>query len=206
MFQPRVSIFSQASETRRKISRIGGALMASAAIGASFLLRNLKRKSQETAAVAENAAQDIYVTRAVTVNQPVEDVYRFWHDLTNLPQVMEYVESVYVIGNTLTHWTLKFPGDLQAEFDAETYIDMPNEMISWRSLPESEIQSGGSVRLQPVEDGTEVQLTVEFVPPAGALGQAVAKLFGEAYVDGCLDTYKQMVEQTSVEIEAHGGV
>jgi len=175
-----------------------------------MLFRNLSRKNsngeQPITAAAESAAQNIYITRNVTVNRPVEEVYHFWHDLSNLPHVMDYIESVYVIGNTLTHWTLKLPGDLKAEFDAETYIDIPNTMISWRSLPESELQSGGSVRLQPVEGGTEIHLTVEFVPPVGAVGVAIAKLIGESYVDHALHGYKRSMEDTSVEVEAHGGI
>lgn len=212
MYQPRVSIFPKLSQTQRKLSVLGGALVTSAAVGIPMLFRKWTQKSVDNgqmaaeAAPSENAAQNIYITRTVTVNRPIEDVYHFWHNLSNLPQVMDYVESVYAIGNTLTHWTLKFPGDLKAEFDAETYIDIPNTMISWRSLPESELQSAGSVRLQPAEGGTEIHFTLEFVPPGGAVGAAILKIVTESYVDHALHDYKRSMEETSVEVEAHGGL
>ncbi len=209
MYQPRVPIFPRLSEAQRKISLLGGALVTGAALGIPLLVRNLTRKNSsvaQTTASAADVTPNIHITRTVTVNQPIETVYHFWRDLSNLPQIMDYIESVYVIGNTLTRWTLKLPGDLKAEFDVETYIDMPNEMISWRSLPESEIPSGGSVRFQTVDEGTQIDFTVEFVPPAGALGEAIASLISERYIDHALHEFKRSREETSVDVEIHGGV
>jgi uncharacterized membrane protein len=143
--------------------------------------------------------QGIHVTRAVTIDRPVQDLYNFWHDPANLPQVMTYVESVQPIGENRTHWTLKLPNDATVEFDSEVYTDTPNEVISWRSLPGSQFQNAGSVRFRPAPAGrgTEVHLTVEFVPPGGRLGRAALKLFGDVpnqYIAQYLRDFKQMME------------
>lgn len=143
--------------------------------------------------------QGVHVVRSVTINRPVEELYNFWHDFSNLPQIMNNVDSIQSIADNRTHWTLKLPGGTKIEFDAETYTDMPNEVISWRSLPDSQFKNAGSVRFHPApaDRGTEVRLTVEFVPPAGVLGQAVLKLFGEApaqYVGQYLREFKQVME------------
>jgi uncharacterized membrane protein len=141
----------------------------------------------------------IHVVRAVTIDRPVADLYNFWHDPTHLPQVFSFVKSVQVTGTNRTHWTIKLPGDSTAELDVEIYTDTPNEVISWRSLPGSEMQLAGSVRFKtaPSKRGTEVHLTLEFVPPGGALGKAVLKLFGEApqqYIGQFLREFKQIME------------
>jgi uncharacterized membrane protein len=141
----------------------------------------------------------IHVVRAVTIDRPIPDLYNFWHDPTNLPQVFSFVESVLVTYQDRAHWTVKLPGDSIAELDVEVYTDTPNEVISWRSLPNSEMQFAGSVRFKaaPSDRGTEVHLTIEFVPPAGALGKAMMKVFGEApqqYIGQFLREFKQVME------------
>ncbi len=150
-------------------------------------------------AVSVPHQQGIHVTRAVTINRPVEDLYNFWHDPANYPQVMGYIDSVQVTGNNRAHWTVKAPGGMTFEFDGEIYTDTPNEVISWRSLPESQIQNAGSVRFNPAPDGrgTEVHLTVDFVPPGGLIGQRLLKLFGDVpnqYITQYLREFKQMME------------
>jgi len=140
----------------------------------------------------------IKVTKSITIDRPIEELYAFWHDLTNLPSVMDYVKSIQVAGDT-THWTLQLPGGVKSEFNSEVYNEVPNEVIAWRSLEGSELQNAGSVRFKPAPGtrGTEVQLTVEFIPPAGIIGQAITKLFGEVpaqYIGQGLREFKQKME------------
>jgi uncharacterized membrane protein len=154
-----------------------------------------KQQPQDPSAYPDKG---IKVTKSITIDRPIEDLYAFWHDLTNLPSVMDYVKSIQVTGDT-SHWTLQLPGGIKTEFNTEVYNEVPNEVIAWRSLEGSELQNAGSVRFKPAPGsrGTEVQLTVEFVPPAGAIGQAVIKLFGEVpaqYVGQGLREFKQNME------------
>lgn len=144
--------------------------------------------------------QGIHVERAITIDRPVEDLYNFWRDPANMPQVMGYVESIEPIGKNRTHWTIKSPvGGMKVEFDSEIYTDTPNEVISWRSLPGSQVQNAGSVRFKPAPAGrgTEVHLKVEFVPPGSPLAQVVLKLFGDVpnqFFAQSLRELKQMME------------
>ena len=68
------------------------------------------------------------------------------------------------------------------EWEAEIINDKPNEMIAWRSLPGSEVDTAGSVHFKPVGGGrgTEVHVNLKYNPPGGVVGAAVAKLFGQA--------------------------
>jgi uncharacterized membrane protein len=157
------------------------------------------RDKTESENVSAPHEQGIHVVRSVTIDRPAEDLYNFWRDPTHMPDVFKYIESVQVTGPDRAHWTSKLPANQKAEFDVEVYTDVPNEVISWRSLPESEMSNAGSVRFRPApgDRGTEVQLTLEFVPPGGVLGQAVLKLFGEApaqYIGQYLRDFKQLME------------
>jgi uncharacterized membrane protein len=75
----------------------------------------------------------------------------------------------------------KGPLGMRVEWDAELYNDNPNEMIAWRSLPGSDVATTGSVhfRSAPGGRGTEIRVILKYDPPAGKLGAAAAKLFGE---------------------------
>ena len=141
----------------------------------------------------------IHAVRTVTINRPIEDLYNFWRDPNNLARVLKYVESVEMKGDNRAHWTIKLPGGATTEFDAERFTDSPNEVISWRSLEGAEVKNAWSVRFRPApaDRGTEVQLTIEFSPPGGPLGRAVANLFGEVpsqYFAQYLREFKQLME------------
>lgn len=141
----------------------------------------------------------VKVVRAVTVNRPIHDLYLFWRDFTNLPRVMHYVESVQPIGENRSHWVIQLPNGSKSEFDTELYTDVVDEVISWRSLEGSELQNAGAVRFRPApaDRGTQVELTVEFIPPGGIIGEALMKLFNDApsqYIGQYLREFKSIME------------
>lgn len=153
-------------------------------------------RSQNVSVPAETG---IHVVRAVTINRSAEDLYNFWRNPANLPSVMKYVESVEYISPERAHWIIKLPAGAMSEFDAEVYTDVPNEVISWRSLPGAQISNAGSIRFKPAPAGrgTEVTLTLEFVPPGGPLGQAVMNMFNDApgqYIGQYLRDFKMIME------------
>jgi uncharacterized membrane protein len=144
-----------------------------------------------------------HVARSVTIRQPREMVYAFWHDFENLPRFMVHLESVRVTGDRQTHWVAKGPAGSTVEWDAETTEDRPDELIAWRSLPGAKVPNSGQVRFldAPGGRGTEVHVELRYDPPAGKLGALVAKLFGEEprqQVDGDLRRLKQVLETGEV--------
>jgi uncharacterized membrane protein len=144
-----------------------------------------------------------YVARSVTIRQPREMVYAFWHDFENLPRFMVHLESVRVTGDRQSHWAAKGPAGSTVEWDAETVEDRPDELIAWRSLPGASVPNSGQVRFMdaPGGRGTEVHVELRYDPPAGKLGALVAKLFGEEprqQVDGDLRRLKQVLETGEV--------
>ena len=153
--------------------------------------------------VSENVSvpheKGVHLVRSITIDRPIPELYRFWHDLSRMPEAFKYLESIQFTGNNKAHVVLKLPGNASTEFDAEIYTDVPNEVISWRSLDGSELQNAGSIRFSeaPMNKGTEVQMTVEFVPPGGAIGKALTELIGEVpaqYLGQFLREFKQLME------------
>jgi uncharacterized membrane protein len=148
---------------------------------------------------AKGAHRGILVTRDVTVDRPVEQVFSFWRNFENFPSFMRHLESVKQTDPTHSHWVARGPMGTTIEWDAEIFNERPNEIIAWRSVEGSEIDCAGSVRFRkaPGDRGTEVHVSINYEPPGGELGASIAWLFGEEpriQIEEDLARFKQVVE------------
>lgn len=135
----------------------------------------------------------------VTINRSPQECYAFWRNLDNLPRFMEHLQEVTVFDERRSHWIARAPAGTHVEWDAEITEDRPNQMLAWRSLEGSDVPNTGTVRFEPAPAGrgTILRVTMQYDPPAGRLGAAVAKLFGEEprqQVAGDLRRFKQLLE------------
>ena len=123
----------------------------------------------------------VKVDKSVEVRRSPMELYHFWHQLTNLPEIMPHVVSV-TVEDSRSHWVVAGPLGKQVEWDAEFINEKPGELIAWQSLPGSDVQSAGSVRFEPIGDGqsTRVRVVLEYLPPAGKAGAFLAHLLGSA--------------------------
>jgi len=198
-------------------ARVGGDVMDLAMLGLAFRSPESapRRLAAATAALAGVTALDIvagrrlqlapgghryqFATRVITINRPPAEVYGFWRDLENLPRFMRHLESVSSTGPGRSRWKVKGPAGTTVEWNAEIVEDRPSELIAWRSLPGASVENGGFVRFRPAPGGkaTEVKVHLEYHPPGGRLGSAVASLFGEEpgqQLQEDLRRFKQVIE------------
>ena len=147
---------------------------------------------------AVEAGAGVKVEHAVTVNAPADRVYRFWRNLSQLPQFMSHLRQVTETDATHSRWTAHGPLGLSVQWEAEIIEDKPNRMIAWKSLPGSDVDTAGSVHFDAAAGGgTEVRVSLKYDPPAGKFGVLVARLFGEApeqQVRDDLARFKQIME------------
>src|SRR5690606_20287631 len=126
----------------------------------------------------EVAERGVRVEQAFLINRPAEELYRFWRDFQNLPKVMSHLKEVRAIDDRRSHWVASAPAVAggSVEWDAEVTRDEPGAAIAWRSLPGSDVDTVGEVRFAqaPGDRGTEVHVTMAYVPPAGRVGHWVA--------------------------------
>ena len=158
--------------------------------------------------------EGIRVERAVRVNRPKAELYQMWRDFENLPRFMEHLESVQVDGSDgdRSHWIARGPLNRRVEWDAEIIEEREDELLVWKSLPGSTVESMGRVEFleAPGGRGTIVHVAMEYNPPAGSLGAAFAKLFGkdpDYQVHEDLHRFKQIMEAgevTTVEGQPSG--
>ena len=133
-----------------------------------------------------------------TINKPVGEVYAFWKDPRNYPRFMENLDSVKITGNNQAHWKISAPVGMSVEWDATVVNDIPNEVIEWRSLDDSEVHNTGTVRFRPVSGNrTEVELVSQIKPKGGPIGAKIAKLFAavpKTQLSNDLRRFKQLIE------------
>lgn len=132
---------------------------------------------------AQLAAGDVYgrrFTESITVRRPIDEVYRFWRDLSNLPRFVAQLETVEELEGGRSRWVARAPNGRQIEWEAYILEDHPNERITWRSAEDAGVPTTGHVSFAraPGTDGTEVRVEMHYDPPGGALGVGLAKLMG----------------------------
>jgi uncharacterized membrane protein len=121
----------------------------------------------------------VTVQESVTIARPVAEVYRFWRNFENLPRFMRHLESVAVREAGVSHWVAKGPAGTSVEWDARVINDVDGKVIGWQSLSGSTVSTAGSVNFDEEGFGTRVTVRLQYNPPGGKLGAAVARLLGE---------------------------
>ena len=144
-----------------------------------------------------------HVAESVTINRPIEELYRFWRNLENLPQFMHHLVSVEKQTDTLSRWRARGPGGKVVEWNAEIINEVPNKVIGWRSIEGSDVVSAGSVNFEDAGPGrgTLVRVHMQYSPPGGKVGAAVARLLGRdaaTEIREDLRRFKQIVEAGEV--------
>ncbi|MEW9855357.1 SRPBCC family protein [Novosphingobium sp. M1R2S20] len=118
--------------------------------------------------------------RSVTIARPRQELYDFWRKFENLSSFMENIVSVKPTGqNGRAVWTIRAPAGRTVEVETEIVREEPGELIAWRSVPGSQIETEGRVTFKdaPGERGTRVSTRIAYKPPAGEVGRIIAKLF-----------------------------
>jgi uncharacterized membrane protein len=139
----------------------------------------------------------VKIDREIVVNAPPERLYGVWRNLENLPRLLSHVERVEVLSPTRSRWTLKAP--ISISWEAELINDKLNELIAWRTVGNQWVNHAGSVSFEPIGGGaTRVHVSLQYDPPGGRIGHAVASLFSEdagSQIEQDLANFKRAVEE-----------
>lgn len=202
------------SESERMISAVAGAgLLTSALFGKAkplkmlaggFLLYrsatgNCPAKTALSNLDISNHSRNITIKTTLTVNKPIEQVYRFWRKLENLPLFMKHLESVTVTGETTSRWKARIPGGLGTiDWDSTIFLDEPNERIGWRSNEGADIENAGTVHFKDGgKFGTEIHAIISYHAPAGIIGEGLGRLLNPVFETMVLEdirNFKRYIE------------
>jgi uncharacterized membrane protein len=215
-----IAIFSQKEPAAGLWSRVAGDALDLASLGMAFTSPDAKRGrvAFATANVLAVTALDLIAAKQLSsgnpgvhakasciVNKSPDEVYRFWRNFENLPRFMRHLQTVDDLGDGRSRWKTTGPAGMEVEWEATIIADVPGEVITWRSLENSDVDNAGAVRFEaaPGNRGTIVKVNIHYNPPAGVVGATIAKLFGEEpeqQLDDDLRRFKQVLEVGEVVV------
>ena len=189
------------ADSRRR-PRVGAAMAAVAGVTVPDVLESL-RLSRDGEPTPEDE-RGVRVKASTTVRRTRQEVYEHWRNFESFPQFMAHVESVEELGEGRSRWRVKSPTGT-VEWEAEIAADVPGETISWRSMPDADVENSGAVRFvdAPLGRGTEVHVDLRYDHLAGGLAAIVAKVVGEdpeQQVKDDLRRFKQLLETGEIVV------
>jgi uncharacterized membrane protein len=191
-----------------------GAGLAVAAGAATFLIAR-KSAAREDGQDISDAPEHVFrnpsdpslVGRTVTINRSAEELYREWKAFERFPQFMENVREVVRLDEKRSRWRIEAPLGSAVELVTRITQDDPARVIAWESEPESQIETQGRVEFSDAAPGrgTVVRLTINYKPPGGIVGKALAKLFQrepDLQARRDLRRFKQLMETGEIPVNA----
>ncbi|HZG43686.1 MAG TPA: SRPBCC family protein [Longimicrobium sp.] len=191
---------------------VPGALLAT--LGAALLHRGVTGHCHLYSAVGVDTSRDTVDARevipaaegagtrvqaSVTIGRSAEELYAYWRDFTNAPKFMHRIIRVEVLeGGQRSKWTAEGLRGRSIEWSSELTDDRPGR-IAWTTLPGSELPHRGFVEFTPgARPGeTIVHHALDFDPPGGIVGQAIASALHElpeVMLRDDLRRFKQLME------------
>lgn len=120
---------------------------------------------------------------AITIeDKKPSEVYTFWRDFKNLTLFMKGLSEIHILSPQKSHWVVELKSGVKAEWDAKITQEQFGEMISWQSMPDSQVTTKGTVYFTKASgnEGTQVTLSMEYSVPGGKLTELATALMGES--------------------------
>jgi uncharacterized membrane protein len=144
------------------------------------------------------AQHGVHVEHSVIIQREAEELYDAWRHFKGLPDFMSHLKSVEELDERRSRWTAEGPLGVSITWEAEIIGERPGELIAWRSVDGSAVDTAGSVRFEPSgESATQITVNLKYNPPAGKAGAKISQLLGanpdEQIVDD-LQRFKKIME------------
>ena len=200
-----LALAAELPRARGPLAAISGALMVRGATGycPAYAAAGTPARAVPTSTRrALGGSRGAHLRVSTTIAQPVETVYAFWRNLDHLSMALPSSITIERLDDRRSRWSLapaKGSTPALASWTSEIINDVPDRLIGWRTVGESDIVSAGSVQFKeaPAGQGTELSVNMQYSPPFGRVGAGLAGLFGRGagqVVTQCLRDIKRYLE------------
>jgi uncharacterized membrane protein len=149
----------------------------------------------------EQHAPAVNIRTSLVVNAPRRLVYDTWRNLENLPNFLKHIKKIKAEDEIHSHWVLKTPGRIPSvKWNAEIIEQDDARELSWRSLPGSMVETAGKIIFADTLNGTQLDITISYRPPAGYIGSTVGNFLNPSlkkYVEDDILNFKNYIEKKS---------
>ena len=187
--------------THRKL--IGKALGVNGAILLARSILNTSLKGM----IGADETTGLHIQKTACINATAADLYEFWKNPGNYPKVFAHVKQITPEPNGIFLWHVSGPAGIPLSWRGRIARLVPEKRIEWWSLPDSIIENHGVIHLEAQKDGrTRVHIDMNYNPPAGLIGHAVAALLGldpKSALDQDMVQLKSLLEQGKTRVGGH---
>lgn len=129
----------------------------------------------------------------IDIDVPVEDAYRRWASLENLPSILSVVDEIRTGDGEVSYWKLSI-GPVTREFEARVTEVIPDSRIAWKSITGP--HHAGVVTFHRIDEHRcRVGLQMEFDPEGVAETVAAALQIVDSAIEYDLGAFKATLEQ-----------
>src|SRR5690606_11532311 len=93
------------------------------------------------------------VERSITINKPVDELYRLWREPGNVALIMGHFAEITPVSDSRLHWVMRAAPGRTVQWETELVEDREGELLRWHSLPGAGLPNEGTVRFYPGREG-----------------------------------------------------
>jgi uncharacterized membrane protein len=150
--------------------------------GAALLVRAAWSWLNRTLLDEGERRRRVRIRRRLTVERPIRDVFAFFHDFENFPQVFGALERVVDTHDGRSTWYGKDSSGQQLTCRVVVTQYVPPSVVAWESAPREEIQLSGRVRLTAEgESRTVIDTEICYDPPVATREDSLRSLAEPAF-------------------------
>ena len=118
----------------------------------------------------------VQITESMIIKGQPDEVFALWNDIEMFPSIINDIKNVQKIDELVSRWVVKGPFGKDYEWTAQITRFDEDRRIAWKTL-EGDIKTSGQVTFKDLpQSETEVTVTLQYVPPAGKMGDVVSKV------------------------------
>jgi uncharacterized membrane protein len=144
---------------------------------------------------------DNTITSSVVIRRPVEQVFNFYRDFTNLPSFLGDVMKIEQIDAATSRWTIQGPFGIQVHWRVRVTEERPNELIRYDLVGSPRLKTEWQIYFAPGPAKGETEVREVMKAPLGRLGRAALALIGKfpaEEVSANLRRFKELMETGKV--------
>jgi uncharacterized membrane protein len=141
------------------------------------------------------------IEASVTIHRPVDVVFGFYRDFTNLPDFLGDVEAIEQIGPATYRWTILGPLGVRANWTVRMTELLTNELIRYETVSPAKLRTYWEIHFAAASDAGDTEVREVMKAPLGILGRvalAVIGKFPSKEVGANLRRLKQIMETGTV--------
>ncbi len=187
------------------LAAVGGSLVYRGMSGHCSLYQSLdiSTATPRGPATSVRAGHGVKVEESIIINRDAATLWRFWRKLENVGRFMQHLECVEEHDERRSRWVGHAPLGYTLAWEAEIINEKENELIAWRSVDGSEVDTAGSVHFHelPHGRGTEMRVALKYDAHSAQLAAPLARLMGSSprqQIHEDLRRFKQVMETGEV--------